>query len=445
MGRSINEGPLPVDGAFYHRASNRHYSLSNGVMARHQIDGEGRTVNELARAVTLSIGSGNHAVTYAHRTVQGRLFELPVSWYAKLSGYAMSPGYDRADHLDFRREISEACLFCHSNGREPAAIGCERCHGATSAHLAKPVRGNILKPQSIEVCLQCHLETSSSRFTDSLRRPGREVFSYRPGEPLADYKLYFAAPNDDRFEINHAGYRLLESRCFRESQGRMTCVTCHDPHTAAVKANSCQQCHAKPHTQADCTPCHLPKRVTSDAIHVAMTDHRIERQPRFVDPVREDHTPHTGALTGFYTHVDPLSLERANTRDPSVEALQRFIAANPRDAGLWAALGNALVRAGRAGEAVPALEKSLALNPRDSSAKMFLAVAHAVQGDRQKALTILKETVAANPDHAMAWINLGITHEALGNPAAARAAYDKAIVLQPDSLEARRRQIRVRR
>jgi tetratricopeptide (TPR) repeat protein len=430
MGRSINERPLPLDGTFYHKASNRHYAIAGGVMKRHQVDGEGRRVNEIERTVTLAIGSGNHAITYVHRTAQGRLFELPVSWYAKLRGYEMSPGYERADHFDFRREISEACLFCHSNGRAPTAIGCERCHGSAAAHLAKPGRGNIYVSKSVETCLQCHLETSSSSFLDSLRRPGREVFSYRAGEPLGDYKLYFAPPKDERFEINHAGYRLLQSRCFQESEGRMTCVTCHDPHSARVMANSCQQCHSKPHTQEDCAPCHLPKRAAADAIHVNMTDHRIDRRPH------ADDTPYAGRLVDFYTRADAISLERANTREPSVEALQRFLSANPADAGLWAALGNALVRAGRPGEAVAALGKA---SSRDTSAQTYLAVAYAVQGDAKKALEILEKAVADNPDHALAWINLGITHEALGNRAAARAAYDKAVVLQPDSAEARRR------
>jgi tetratricopeptide (TPR) repeat protein len=436
MGRSINERPLPLDGAFYHKASNRHYTVAGGAMKRYQLDAGGRPVNELERSITLAIGSGNHAITYAHRTLQGRLFELPLSWYAKLRGYAMSPGYDRSDHFDARREISDACLFCHSNGPQPAPIDCERCHGDSAAHRKQPGRGNILRTTSIDTCLQCHLETSSNRFPDSLRQPGRDVFSYRPGEPLAAYKSYFAPPTDNRFEINHAGYRLLQSQCFRASRGRMTCVTCHDPHTAAVKRNGCQQCHAKPHSQADCAPCHMPKRVTADAIHVAMTDHRIERRSRFTDPVREEHTPYTGQLANFFTVADPLSLQRANLREPSISELQQFLAANPKDSGLWAALGNALLRAGRPQEAVAAFEKA---NPRDTSAQTNVAVAHAVQGDSQAALAILQRAVADNPDHALAWINLGITQEALGNKKEARTAYDRAILLQPDSAEARRR------
>ena len=59
----------------------------------------------------------------------------------------------------------------------------------------------------------------------------RTVFSYRPGQPLGEYELYFDPVSnqaDDRFEIAHAAYRLRMSACFRNSQ--MTCLTCHDPH-----------------------------------------------------------------------------------------------------------------------------------------------------------------------------------------------------------------------
>lgn len=437
MGRSINERPSLLEGEFFHRLSNRHYTVSGGVMKRHQVDpATGRPINEIERSVTLAIGSGNHAVTYAHRTAQGRLFELPLSWYSKDRAYSMSPGYDRADHFDFRREISESCLFCHSNSRTPEPIGCERCHASSAAHRAKPGRGNILKTGSLDVCLQCHLETSSSRFLDSLRLPGREVFSYRPGEPLGDYKVHFAPPagSDDRFEINSAGYRLLQSRCYRESKSAMTCVTCHDPHSARVKSVTCRQCHVKPHTEADCIGCHMPQRIAADAIHVSMTDHRIERKPSFVNPVREDHTLYTGPLASFFTHAAPLALERANTLDPTVDALRRFLAASPNDASLRVALGRALIRAGRADEAVAALEKA-----SDSAGRTYLAVAYAVQGETGRALAILKEVVAENPDHALAWINLGITHEALGNKADAIVAYERAILIQPDASEARRR------
>ena len=186
MGRSITERPTPKPATFYHKPSNRHYVISpEPAITRYQVDTANQRVNAIEKQITLAIGSGNHAITFVHRTPQGRLLELPISWYAKLNGYEMSPGYDKSDHLDFRREISDACLFCHSAGIQPAPIDCQRCHGQAQTHLANPKTGNILNPASqspqrqLEICLQCHLETASQGMLDSLRKPAREVLAMR--------------------------------------------------------------------------------------------------------------------------------------------------------------------------------------------------------------------------------------------------------------------------
>jgi tetratricopeptide (TPR) repeat protein len=446
MGRSISDRRPPVAATFYHRLSNRYYSISSAAIRRHQLDAGGQVLNIMEKPIAFAIGSGNHAITYVNRTAQGRLLELPVSWYAKLDGYAMSPGYDRPDHFDFRREISPSCLFCHSAGPEPAAIDCSRCHGPTEAHLARPLRGNILNParitpqRQLEICLQCHLETASQGITDSLRRPGRAVFSFRPGEPLADYKLYFdradAAAND-RIEINHAGYRLLQSRCYNESAGRMTCTTCHDPHAASVRAASCIGCHSRPHANGDCAGCHMPKRIAADAIHTQITDHKIVLRPAFTEPEREQNTPYTGPVIGFYTKADSLSLALANVRQPDTGVYRRYLQRDPDNAPLRVALGNALLRLKQPRAAIEILIGALRLDPQNSDAMNYLAVAEAVQGNHRKALEILERAIAGNPDHVMCRINLGITREALGNYDAALADYDEAIRLQPDSAEAR--------
>ena len=126
----------------------------------------------------------------------------------------MSPGYDRADHQDFRRTISynDDCLFCH-NGYPPPGqpadlregIDCQRCHGPGSAHVTtagsrratpESIRQSIVNParltrdRQLEVCMQCHLETTSRQLPNSIRRYNRAPFSYRPGEPLGDYSIY---------------------------------------------------------------------------------------------------------------------------------------------------------------------------------------------------------------------------------------------------------------
>src|SRR5207249_1341645 len=79
---------------------------------------------------------------------------------------------------------------------------------------------------------------------------------------------------DGKFEIVNQAYRLRQSLCFRKSQGRLTCVTCHDPHNAprgeaavARYREKCVGCHATvgvtshPDLRAaDCASCHMPRR-----------------------------------------------------------------------------------------------------------------------------------------------------------------------------------------
>src|SRR6185436_3817073 len=158
-----------------------------------------------------------------------RIVELPLGWYAERGGFwAMSPGYDRPDHQDFRRRVSYDCMFCHNaypqldpgadaSGREslfpsklPEGIDCQRCHGPGGDHVRAAGRAAIVNParltpdRQLELCMQCHLESTSFRLPNSLQRYERGAFSYRPGEPLGSFTLHFDHPpntgHDDKFE-----------------------------------------------------------------------------------------------------------------------------------------------------------------------------------------------------------------------------------------------------
>jgi predicted CXXCH cytochrome family protein len=317
---------------YYHAASERYYQTYRKAgkyyQLRYQIGFDGKKTNVVEKEIQYVIGSGNHARTYLHRRSDGVLAQLPVSWYAEDDGYwGMSPGYDRPDHWDFRRRITVECMFCHNGypGGEvtssepvfqelPEGIDCQRCHGPGQSHAQAVRSGNsglarasIVNPSRLspegqmEVCMQCHLESTTFPLPPSLRRYGRGVFSYRPGEPLANYILHFQRSSEsarETFEINHAAYRLRMSACFRVSNSsgkQMTCITCHDPHHVlrgdeAFRryTNVCLSCHEKGlramaavnrhPSSTSCVACHMPKRRTDDVVHGVMTDHYIQRR-----------------------------------------------------------------------------------------------------------------------------------------------------------------------
>ena len=182
---------LQRDGKYYQR--------------RYQLDSSGKQINVMEKQVDYVMGSGNHARAYLHRTAANTLIELPLAWYAEKGGYwAMNPGYDRPDHDGFRRPITYDCMFCHNgyprfrrdtSSRSPSpfmpaplpeGIDCQRCHGRGSrhAHLAanagasrEDIRGAIVNPAQaqrrqlqMEVCMVCHLETTSFPLPNAIQR-----------------------------------------------------------------------------------------------------------------------------------------------------------------------------------------------------------------------------------------------------------------------------------
>lgn len=213
MGRSFATAQ-PVTGKLYHALSDRTYEIANGNITRYQTGPAGQRINLMERTIDYAIGSGSHARTFVHRNADNSLTELPVSWYSEKSGLlAMSPGYDRPDQEDFRRLVPDDCLFCHNAYPRaanplPQGIDCQRCHGPASDHAALINPAKLSRERQMDVCGQCHLEPTSSPPPSIVRQPARAAYSYKPGEPLTDYAIYFDANIGDRFEVAHQEYRL---------------------------------------------------------------------------------------------------------------------------------------------------------------------------------------------------------------------------------------------
>ena len=515
MGRSFYR-PQPkvavedylTNNTYHHQASDRYYTMYERAgryyQRRHQIGPDGRERNIIEKEIHYVLGSGNHARTYLHKTATGQLLQLPIGWYAEQGGFwGMNPGYDRPDHLDFRRRIDRECFFCHNaypavesdsdSGQRaltltaavPEGIDCQRCHGPGRTHvqLAEAgqrldiVRQAVVNParlsqeRQLELCLQCHLQSTSHSLPYSVRRYGRSYFSYRPGEPLEDYILHFQpadkAGDDSRFEIAHAAYRLFKSACFQKSKGTLTCTTCHNPHGTSDAEESkrgfapiCRNCHSAGlaaaiaggrHTTAEkCVDCHMAKRRTEDVVNVVMTDHKISRhRPRgnLLAPRREVHDSDGTAYRGEVVPLYPRQVQSAETAlyvdvaqviDGSnlrsgIARLENSIARlQPRQPEFYFELANAYSKTGENQKAFRWYEHALQFKPGYLSARLNYASALTGSGRWADAVKVLEATQGKVRQDSAFLNALGSSYFAVGRTEEAITVLRQAAAVDPE-------------
>jgi predicted CXXCH cytochrome family protein len=490
MGRSFFR-PAPVNAIedyagtpdYYHSLSDSHYAMTirsgQYYQRRWQADAAGKEINSEELKIDYVMGSGNHARSYLHRTESGMLIELPLGWYPDKGGeWGMVPGSDM-QHPQTRRFVSYKCMFCHNGypkipaanqlpgsdpvflGELPEGIDCQRCHGPGGEHVRTAGRASIVNPAKLslerrmEVCMQCHLETTSGRIPAVLQRFDRGAFSYIPGQPLADFAIHFDhAPGtgrSDKFEAVSSVYRLRQSRCFRESAGKLECATCHDPHRIprgedAVRQYSsvCLQCHATSQTTAhpagvtataaDCLTCHMPKRRVDDAPHVIMTDHLIQRRPSanaLVEFAERPAEEYRGEVVPYYPSPLPETPQNALYRAVAQVGLGNNVAAGlpelvrlldeikPPEAEFYMVLGDGWKSQGKLQEAAAAYHQALQLKPDSTRAMRALA-----EVDLPHAAQILAHAVQIAPNDAESWFRYGVL-------ASSAERIQKAIALDP--------------
>jgi predicted CXXCH cytochrome family protein len=312
--------------------------------------------------------------------------------------------------------------------------------------------------------MQCHLETSSSLMPNEIRRYDRGIDSYRPGEPLGEYKLFFdrASGQDDRFEIAHAAYRLRMSACFRSSQ--ITCLTCHDPHQSYRTENStahyvavCQGCHqsvahkATLPAGADCLSCHMPKRRTDDVVHVVMTDHYIQRTKPDRDllaPMAEAVNPSRGDEPVVPYYPSPLARTAENElytataevkhgSEGGIAHLERAIVRySPAAPDFYFELGDGYERAGKSDEAIRWYKEALRKRPEFRPATKQLAATLIGKGEYARATEVLRQAVAVPPADEALFTDLGNAYLRQRMLPQAQQALKRALEINPDQPEA---------
>ena len=202
--------------------------------------------------IDYAFGSRDHLSTFVGRGDHKRSVMLRISVHIKdgeptwslSSGLPARPSRDE-EYLGnalLDRDGVRRCLTCHTTsfravmdraGPEAAdhSIGCEKCHGPGGHHELAVLAGvpetaiaatRRSTPTEIHsICAECH------------GLPRTEILSL----PRTSPALY-------RFQ----SLTLTWSRCFIESEGAMSCVTCHDPHrnvetSIAINEARCLSCH----------------------------------------------------------------------------------------------------------------------------------------------------------------------------------------------------------
>jgi Flp pilus assembly protein TadD len=503
------------DRQFYHAASGTYYELTQRDGKYYQLrwqkgfDGNPDNVEELK--IDFIMGSGNHVRTYLHREPDGTLIELPLAWYSEDGGHwGMNPGFDNS-HPMTRRTIAYECMFCHNAYPQiphaahrdlsanpvygpvlPVGIDCQRCHGPGAAHVKaaqtpgvslQQVRAPILNPirlsndRQMEVCEQCHLETTSHLLPDRIRHYDREPFGYRPDQSLASFNSYFVRDPEkgrtDNFEIVNAPYRLRQSQCYLKSRGALTCETCHNPHdlhkgaeSAGDYANICMKCHTanlpekialhQHPVSKDCVSCHMPKRRAEDVVHAIMTDHLIQRRPQSAKELLADRQETADSPENAYrgpvkrylldreavAPEDALFDAAAQVIDSSnlkagIPALAELIRSqHPRQPNFSIELGDAMRHTGDLSGAIDTYRQALELDPLSSRAQRRLGVALGSAGKVEEALTVLHKATEREPDNTLLWYEQALIELRSGNSEKAIADLRTSLQLKPDFADA---------
>jgi hypothetical protein len=276
---------------------------------------DGKTVFEVVHKLEYAIGSGANGISFAVRR-GNHLFQAPLSYYTRLAKWDSSPGFAETAE-GFGRPLHEGCIVCHAGRAQPVprgeglyrdpplqemAVGCEKCHGPGELHVKERQAGaratpdtSIVNPARLpfrlaeDICMQCH-----QRGDTRVLLPGKTYDSFRPGTPLLNTVALLELPRSSESQdlLEHHS-SMKSSKCYRASDGKLSCLTCHDPHeqpdsakAPAYFASKCLGCHTKQscpkvlearagERSTQCVNCHMQKRDVKQISHSALTDHRI--------------------------------------------------------------------------------------------------------------------------------------------------------------------------
>ncbi len=427
-------------GAFRHPASSTDYQINS--------TGDVSVTNGAGTAnwkLNYFIGSGAAGRSFL-TTIGGFVFQAPVTWYTNQARWDVSPGYEKDIVSRWSRAVEPECLACHSSqvrfakgyqnryADPPFAqngIGCERCHGPGSQHIAgrEPLTNpaKLSPPQRDSVCAQCHMSGEAR-----VNRAGKNFLDFRPGDVLSSSVAYFVYAQDSAVKATGYVERLATSRCKIAAGDRLWCGTCHSPHRIPAAQDrvswyreKCETCHAPAECQRgpDCAGCHMPKSPVQDVAHGMLTDHDILKKP--AKPGQRDKAPekpdwHLRAFSPADAGVRELGLAYAEvssrTGNPrQQEEAFKLLTTVPKDEEVEIRLADLYRQRGDTDKSAELYQAVLQTDPNSIVALVNLANHYGSRGALYKAITLWRQALTRNPCQPEATANLAKAYQATGD------------------------------
>jgi len=500
MGRSMTlasdwkPDTLPAEASIAQPGSTHTFAVSRTESGWVQSESE-PGVFSVEHPLAYTVGSGANGLTFLARR-GNYLFQAPLSYYSKTRKWDLSPGYEDVD-LGFGRLVPEECINCHAGRASPLpnktgayadppfpqlAIGCENCHGPGEAHVQSlgKKQETIVNPAKLtprlaeNICLNCH-QGGDAR----VLQPGKTYQDFRPGQWLFDTAVLFKQPahtsEQERTDLLEHYAATQASRCFRESGGKLSCLTCHDPHIQPNRQEAvgyyrakCLICHdvqscrlslqvRGAQTPADdCAGCHMPKRRVLQISHSALTNHRIPARdgepPPKLSQTETDGLIVVNAPPGRAIELSKVTLLRAyqelaqkssDYQRRYLDLLKELSKTQSQESLVQASLGHQSFVEGRTEEAIPHLKLGLALgNP-----VIFLELGQALAklGRSDEAIDYLKKGVEMDPYNAVMQKTLILQYIDAKSYSEARALMEQYVETFPEDSFMRTLLARVRK